>query len=272
MRHKYASDCHNHSDRSPDGKQPVEAMAERAQALGLYTYTLTDHCECNEYRSGHQYRDRVQAAWEAMETLVLPEGLDSRRGIELGQPMQDLAGAEEAVARYPYDFVIGSLHNLRDRQDFYYMDCRSMDAEALHRLLDEYWCEILEMINWGRFDSLGHLTYPLRYIQGEQGVQVDMSRHTGKIDEIFRALIEQGIALEVNTSGLRQKLGETMPGQQLLSRYYELGGQLVTLGSDAHCTEDLGKGIDQGMDMLKEIGFTEYTVYRQRKPEMLPLE
>ena len=270
MEHRYASDCHNHSDRSPDGKHSVEAMAARARELGLYVHTLTDHCECNEYEEN--YRQRVRAAWEAMDALNPPEGLTFLRGLELGQPMQNLRGAEEAVARYPYDFVIGSLHNLRGRQDFYYMDCRSMDPEELHGLLDDYWSEILEMISWGKFDSLGHLTYPLRYIQGDQGVQVDMSRHAGRIDQVLRALIQKGIALEVNTSGLRQKLGETMPGPALLRRYYELGGRLVTLGSDAHRTEDLGKGIDQGMELLKQTGFTEFAIFRQHKPEMQPLE
>ena len=79
---------------------------------------------------------------------------------------------------------------------------------------------------------------------------VDMSRHAEKLDQVLAALVQAEKALEVNTSGLRQKLGETMPNLPILKRYHALGGRLVTLGSDAHCTEDLGKGIDQGMDLL----------------------
>ena len=78
--------------------------------------------------------------------------------------------------------------------------------------------------------------------------------------------------MEVNTSGLRQKLGETMPGLELLRRYRRLGGELVTLGSDAHCTEDLGAGIDQGMELLKAAGLNQFVVYEKRRPVWLPLE
>lgn len=270
MKHKFASDCHNHSACSPDGKHPVSAMLAQARALGLYAYTLTDHCECNAYEE--RYRARAGAAWEAMDQAQPPEGLRFYRGIELGQPMQDLAGAKEAVERFDYDFIIGSLHNLRGEEDFYYIDAAAMSPGQVYGLLERYWEELLEMIDWGGFDSLGHLTYPLRYIQGERGVSVDMERHMERIDQIFRALAEKNIALEVNTSGLRQRLGETMPNLELLKRYYELGGRLVTLGSDAHCTEDLGKGIDKGMELLKEAGFAQFAVYEKRKPVLLPLE
>lgn len=270
MTHKFACDCHNHSACSPDGKHPVSAMLARAQALGLYAWTLTDHCECNAYEQ--QYRQRTGDAWQAMAEARSPGGLRFYRGVELGQPMQDLAGAEEAVKRFDYDFIIGSLHNLRGEEDFYYMDAAAMPLEQVHGLLDRYWDEVLEMLDWGGFDSLGHLTYPLRYIQGEGGVFVDLERHAGKIREVLSLVVEKGIALEVNTSGLRQKLGETMPNLELLRRYRALGGELVTLGSDAHCTEDLGKGIDEGMELLKAAGFTQLAVYEKRRPVLLPLE
>ena len=270
MDHKYASDCHNHSDRSPDGKNPPQAMLDRARELGLYAYILTDHCECNDYDGS--YRQRQAAAWTGMEELDVPEGITFLRGIELGQITQNPEGAREALEKYPYDLAIGSLHNLRGREDFYYIDCRSKSQDEIAGLLNEYWDEVLEMIELGGFDTLGHLTYPLRYIQGEQGVHVDLERHLGRIDEIFRSLIGHGKALEVNTSGLYGKFGETFPGPGLLRRYYELGGRLLTFGSDAHTTENLGRGIDMAMDQAREIGFKEFAVYRRHEPVMLPLE
>lgn len=269
MTHKFASDSHNHSLCSPDGSHSPQAMLAQAQSLHLYAWTLTDHCECNAYPD--RYESRVQNAWNEMSQLTA-ENIHIYRGVELGQPMQNLPAAEHVISWQKYDFIIGSLHNLQDKPDFYYMDAAAMDPEEIHGLLDDYWDEILAMIAWGGFDSLGHLTYPLRYIQGEHGVHVDMERHAGKIDEIFKGLIQTGKALEVNTSGLRQKLGETMPGLGLLRRYRELGGRLVTLGSDAHCAEDLGKGIDEGMEILKAAGFREFAVYAGREPMMLPLE
>ncbi len=270
MEHKYASDCHSHSNCSPDGEHSPGAMAERARELGLYAYTLTDHCECNEYEG--KYRERQAIALAEMEKLSVPKGLVFLKGIELGQATQNPEGAREAVEKYPYDFVIGSLHNLRDKEDFYYMDCREKPREEIDGLLDAYWDELLEMIELGGFDSLGHLTYPLRYIQGEQGVIVDLERHYEKIDGVFKSLMEHKKALEVNSSSFFNGLGETMPGPGLLRRYYELGGRLLTFGSDSHRTEHLGRGIDRAMAEAREIGFTEFALYRQHEPVMLPLE
>lgn len=270
MKHKFASDCHNHSACSPDGKDPVAAMCVRAGELGLYAYTLTDHCECQKYEE--RYRARVEDAWTQMGQVTAPEGVRFFRGIELGQPNQDRESAARALEGRAYDFVIGSIHNIRDYEDFFFLDYTKASEGYIDSLLATYWEELLEMIAWGGFDTLGHLTYPLRYIQGDHGIAVDLGKHREAIDQVFRALIKAGKALEVNTSGLRQKIGCTLPDLPLLKRYRELGGRLVTLGSDAHSTEDLGKGIDAGMDVLREAGFSEFAVYVQRKPHMLPLE
>lgn len=270
MKYKFASDCHNHSNCSPDGNDSVTAMCARARELGLYAWTLTDHCECQKFEE--RYRARVENAWTQMEQMVPPEGLRVYRGIELGQPNQDTASALAALEGRDYDFVIGSIHNIRDYEDFFFLDYTNAPAGYIDSLLTAYWQELLEMIDWGHFDSLGHLTYPLRYIQGDHGISVDLEMHREAIDRVFTALIRAGMALEVNTSGLRQKIGRTLPDLPLLKRYRELGGRLVTLGSDAHSTADLGRGIDAGMEVLKEAGFTEFAVYEKRTPRLLPLE
>ncbi len=272
MDHHYAADCHNHSACSPDGKEPVGAMLARAGELGLYAYTLTDHCECQKFEK--RYRFRVEQAWKEMEQAAAscPDGVRFYRGIELGQPNQDPEAAQEALSGREYDFVIGSIHNIRGFEDFFFLDYSCVERGFIDKLLSTYWEELLEVAAWGGFDSLGHLTYPLRYIEGDHGIAVDLEKHREAIDCVFQALIRAGKALEVNTSGLRQKIGRTLPDLPLLKRYRELGGKLVTLGSDAHNTEDLGKGIDEGMELLKQAGFTEFAVYEKRRPVMLPLE
>ena len=238
------------------------AMRSRAQELGLWAHTLTDHCECQDFSS--RYRPRVERAWEEMAAEYppvgqAPQGAATRfyRGIELGQPNQDPQAAQEALQGRDYDFVIGSIQ---------------VAPDFIDQLLTTYWEEELEVIAWGQFDTLAHLTYPLRYIQGEHGIPVDLAKHQEAIDQIFRALIDAGKALEVNTSGYRQKIGRPLPDLPLVRRYRELGGELVTLGSDAHSTQDLGKGIEEGMEMLQEAGFRYVALYEQRKPILLPLK
>lgn len=271
MEHRFASDCHNHSSCSPDGNDTPAEMCARAAELGLYAYTLTDHCECQNYED--RYRARVENAWAEMERAAEhAAGTRFLRGIELGQPNQDEKAAAEALAGREYDFVIGSVHNIRGFEDFFFLDYTGVQGDFIDELLRTYFEELSEVIAWGGFDSLGHLTYPLRYIEGEHGIPVDLSRHSASIDRVFTALVRAEKALEVNTSGLRQKIGRTMPDLPLLKRYRELGGRLVTLGSDAHSTADLGKGIDEGMELLKQAGFSEFAVYEKRGPVLLPLE
>ena len=95
------------------------------------------------------------------------------------------------------------------------------------------------MAEWGQFDVLAHITYPLRYIIGDYGREINLDRFQPLIDKLFYTIIRKGIVLEVNTSGLRQKINATLPDEELLRRYYGLGGRLVTIGSDAHRLRDM---------------------------------
>lgn len=271
----YLSDCHSHSFFSPDAHESPEAMCGRAAELNLYAYTLTDHCECHEYEgsaAGFCYAGQSRLAFAEM--TALQENLRGRlhfyKGIELGQPMQNLAAAQEVLQR-DYDFVLASVHNIRGHEDFYFLTYEDGSEEEIDGILNAYFGEMAEMARWGKFDSLAHMTYPLRYICGEHGIPVNISRHQEKITEIFDLLIRNEKALEINTSGLRQKIGVTLPDLPLLRQYYEQGGRLVTIGSDAHRPEDLGKGIAEGFAVLRQAGFTEFAVYENHKPIMLPL-
>ena len=187
----------------------------------------------------------------------------------LGQPMQNLAAAEEILDACDFDFVLASVHNVRGMPDFYELDYSQVD---ITKVLHLYFDEILETIEWGKFDSLAHLTYPWRYIVGEHGLAIDNAQFSGRIDEVLKALIKKGKALEVNTSGLRQKLGDTMPNLPIVERYHELGGKLITLGSDAHRWPDVCGGVEQGMELIKKAGFTHFSLYSHHEPKLLPIE
>ena len=144
--------------------------------------------------------------------------------------------------------------------------------ENIDSLLNEYFDQLLLVAKWGRFDSLAHLTYPLRYMLAQPGLRVEISRYQEKIDAILTELIEGKKALEVNTSGLRQHIGETLPNAEIVRRYYELGGTYITLGSDAHRWADVSAGIEEAMSMIYKIGFRHYTIYAKREPRMVPIE
>lgn len=272
MKHRFASDCHTHSRCSFDGKASPAAMWARAKELGLAAYTLTDHCECNKYEGadGHDcgYRQVVRKAWEEMEGLG--EDCPMKKGVELGQPLQNLAAAEDALSGRDYDFVLGSVHNVAGERDFYYLGQQGRTPEQWDDLFSRYFREIIDMARWGGFDSLAHITYPLRYIpQTEDGLS--FQNHQEELEEALTALIQAGKALEMNTSRLVRP-GVSLPDLEVFTLYRRLGGRLVTLGSDAHRTEDLAQGIDLGMELLKQAGFSSFVVYEKRSPVEMPLE
>lgn len=270
MKYRYISDSHVHSDCSRDANDPTMMMCESAARLGFYALTMTDHCECNAYVSEAYDRSIRQSYFEARKaSAVFNSRLHVYAGVEIGQPMQDKAAAEDLLDACDFDFALASVHNTKNHADFYDMDYDHVD---INDELNRYFDEMLEMIEWGKFDSLAHLTYPWRYIVGEHNIAIDDELYTDKIDEVLKALIQKRKALEINTSGLRQKLGSTMPGLALLKQYWELGGKLITIGSDAHRWADVGGGIEQGLDLLRKVGFHHYTIYTHHEPKFLPIE
>ena len=260
------ADCHNHSTQSPDGENTVKEMAQRAVELGIEHYTITDHLEINKfYDEEFLYEEPVRESSVLVPQVIREfEGkLDMHYGVELGQPLHDMKLTERMLDSYDYEFIIGSCHMVKGWDDFYYLDYQKTDP---YYLLGLYFDEVLQMAEWGRFDVLGHLTYPLRYIQGDFGIKIDMSRYENIIEEIFRTLVKNGMGIEINSSGLRQKIGVTMPDEHYVSLYKKCGGEIITVGSDAHRASDLGKGIRESIALAKKCGFDKIYYYKNRKP------
>ncbi len=264
-------DLHVHTDNSPDGNHSAMFICEQAEFMGMRALAFTDHCEVDTYKTEHYDKRVRQAYFEASKAqsafcgkvLVL-------RGIELGQPHYDKATAEEILKKRAYDEVIASVHNLRDREDFYFME--SFDEASVRALLTEYFDEILRMLEWGDFDILAHLTYPFRYFYAKSGICVDINDYKKQVDEILKLTAEKGKALEINTAGLRQPIGKLSPEFETVRRFRELGGEFVTYGSDAHFAEDVGKGLEEAYDVMRAAGFRELTLFQQRTPLKMPIE
>ncbi len=259
-------DLHSHCDLSFDGVSSAEDMVSTAVSLGIRYYALTDHVDLGDHADpDFDLAATVNGSREQIPPLRerYADRITLLYGVELGQPAHEPELAEKLLSENGYDFVIGSVHNIRGYDDFYFLDYTKLDVT---KLLDAYFEELRETAEWGRFDVLAHITYPLRYITGEYGINVDMNRYSGVLDDTFRALIRNGCGIEINTSGLRQKIGVTMPDLPIVKRYRELGGEILTIGSDAHRTDDLGKGISEGIAVAREAGFDRVCVFVKRKP------
>ncbi len=264
-------DLHTHCTLSFDGKSTGEEMVQAAVRLGMMHYALTDHVDLGDFPDpDFDLEATVTGAAELIPALrtKYSDSIDLIYGVELGQAVHDREAAAKLISENDYDFVLGSVHNIRGHDDFYFLDPAKYDPV---KLLDTYFDELLETAEWNGADILAHITYPLRYFSGDYGIDIDMSRYSPVIDRIFITLIKNDKGIEINTSGLRQKLGKTMPDAGMIKRYHDLGGRLLTIGSDAHCTDDLGKGIAEGIQIAKECGFGEVAVYKKREPQFIKI-
>ncbi len=265
-------DFHTHTDASADGECSMQALAEAAHARGAFAVAVTDHCEIAEL-NGRWGEEGTRRSWQAYQALAAAQGTERDGfhllfGIELGGANADFAAADALLGRYPFDFVIGSMHNLKGRRDFYYLDYAKEDANAL---FSQYLTQVEALIQWGNFDTLGHLTYPLRYITGENGIPIDWGYHMPQLRRLLGALARSGRALELNTAGQRKPYGALLRDDLVLREFARQGGEYVTIGSDSHTAQDVCAGIPEAMALLRECGFGRVTYYVARRPQQLPL-
>ena len=267
------ADFHNHTEFSSDSHTPAEEHIRHAIRAGLKQLCITDHMD-------RHYPDTSEGLFEFdpvryFDTLTtLKERYQSRIellfGIELGlrsEPeirpeIRDFYNA--LVTDYPFDFVIGSTHVIR------YLDpylATYWETRSLHDGLSEYFESIAENAAWySCFDVYGHLDYILRYApDGTRDYRYEDYRDIA--DLALHNLVYAGKGIEINTSGLRS-LPYPHPKKELLIRYRELGGEIITIGSDAHTPDLLGFEFRKAEVYLKECGFHYYTIFRGRKPVM----
>lgn len=269
-------DLHIHSDNSFDAESTVNDICETAVERGLYAIAITDHCEapfikCGEDCEFGSFDRRIPKS--VKETLqAQAEYSDKLKvlcGIELGEPMHDMQCTEHALAYGEFDFVLASVHNLRNEDDFYYMDFSKLDIDEV---MNRYFDELLETASFKHFDSLAHLTYPLRYIKTTTGKMLQLEPYQDIIDEIYKMLINNEKALEINVSGLFKGLGTTLPEYEQIKRFKELGGKYITIGTDAHNSAFVGKGIEKGIEVAKKAGFNNYTIFEKHNPILITIE
>lgn len=266
----FLADTHMHSTVSFDGESSRSEMAAASLKAGLNVICFTDHYDIiNEKGEYCPFFDWDKARLEHSEALnaVRNSPLEVLYGLELGNAPEDFHAAERSLTEPGLDCVIGSIHNASRKLggvDYYDVDySKRPELAALH--ITDYFESMLALVKWGRFDTLGHIPYILRYVRDRDGQAADLAQWRDLIDEILRRTAQQGKAIEVNTNRGRTPLDDYAP---LLRRFRDFGGEFVTCGADAHVSSDPGKGIAAAYALLKDCGFRRVTVYRGRVPEV----
>ncbi len=263
-------DTHMHTAFSGDSTAPPKEMIDRAAALGLGGLCFTDHLDLDYPKEPALFLLDIERYLPALRSLQeeYKETFPVLVGNELGlQP--HLAETHRALlSRHAFDFVIGSSHVVHGMDPYYpeYYDGRSQQAAY-----EEYFISILENIRaFDGFDVYGHLDYVVRYgPQKNEGYSY--TAFADIIDEILKLLISKGKGIEVNTGGFKCGLGHPNPTEDILKRYRQLGGEILTLGADAHIPAHVGYDFEKLPPILKECGFSHYTVFQNRKPVFYPL-
>ena len=258
------SDFHTHSTFSTDGTDKLVEMANSAVEKGLKTICFTEHNDF-DYPGGEFLLDTEAYRNELFRVREQLSGkIEVLFGVELGLMKHLGERLREYLDGRGFDFVIGSSH-LIDGKDPYFPEYFAELGQKNGVL--RYFESIVENIGaFSDFDVYGHLDYAVRYSPEKSYNPVDFREI---IDEILRKIVSLGKGIEINTAGLRKGLSHANPHPFILKRYRELGGEIITVGSDAHNTADIAADFDLAESFLKDAGFEFYTVFRQRKPQFV---
>lgn len=257
------TDAHMHTGFSSDSESLPEEMIQGAIEKGLTAVCFTDHYDKDNTDWGAEDIFDSDLYFEKMLEVKerYKDKIQVRIGVEIG--MQPYLGSyyREFIKKYPFDFVIGSVHSV-ERTDIATKKLfQTRTPQDVYRLVLEETLEDIRVTD--DFDVLGHLDYMVRY-SDEKAYSYKI--FADEIDAVLKALIEKGKGIEINTSGLKYGLKFAHPHKDVLKRYRELGGEILTIGADGHKPEHIAYDFAEAEAILKECGFTYYTEFAGRKP------
>jgi histidinol-phosphatase (PHP family) len=268
-------DLHVHSTCSVDGVSSIEEYARQAEAVGLVEVGYCEHLDLDRRDMGYGYFDRERYDREMAAARAAVDGVRLRQGVEITYQTELEESLISWLARYSWDYIIASVHLVE------YTDGWAIISEpgamgayfanhSQRQAYGPYFAELLQAVQSGLGDVLGHLDLVKRYGARHYG-PLDPAGFEEEIREILRTTVHRGMGLEINTSGLRQSPGEPYPALTVLRWFRELGGEIITVGSDAHHADDLGDGITEALAMAQEAGFRAVATFEERQVKWIDL-
>jgi histidinol-phosphatase (PHP family) len=256
-------DAHLHTDQSPDSSVPIDVYAALAVERGIPEIAITDHVDFDPRDPAFEYTrydDRERVVRSAAERWAR-EGVTIRFGAELTYNRLWEDDLRAHLARYRYDYTIGSVHDWPE-SPYWPSRVRSwVESRSLDEIVAPYYAEVIAAARTGLFDTIGHLDVVKRYLH-PLITPVDLATRPDLQEPALRALVESGTALEVNSSGLRYPGAETYPSAAVVARFRELGGERVVVGSDAHSRGSFAHRLDESYRHLAAAGFEALTFRR----------
>lgn len=257
------ADYHMHSYYSHDSTTPMKDYAEQAVKLGLDEICFTDHVDyCGKYEGYSRYFAEIdRLRQEFSGRLVI------RSGWEFGLQTHTLADFEGLYSCYKdkLDFVLLSIHDINDLElwGHTYQRGKSQEEYTLG-----YYVELLKLVQrYHDYSVLGHVDLIARYDVKNGVTPYPFEKVKDIVAEILETAIQDGKGIELNTSSWRYGLTDTTPSRKILELYRDLGGEILTLGSDAHSTNYLAAHFDEGREILRGLGFRYVCTFEGMMPE-----
>lgn len=267
MNLKSIIDCHSHSNYSADSQMLAYDGVRSAIGAGIGGLAFTDHLDIDypnreynyifNFAQRSKFLDELRAEFEG-KTKIL-------KGLELGFQPHIVDQAVQIVQAHDFDFVIGSVHSvdgfaLAGQSGFY---SGKSKKQAYHRYLEEVYNSVNLM---DHFDVVGHIGYIRRYAPDSDRA-LNFADYSDILDTILKKVVEKGKGIEVNTSGYYSKgLASPIPNFDIIERFKALGGEILTIGSDAHQACHVGNSFLHVLQKVKSIGFDYITYFEERKP------
>lgn len=254
------ADYHMHTNFSDDSTCEMEDEIKKAISLGLDEICFTEHVDhgvktdlnCNyiEYlKEFNRYKE------------IYNNKIRLKIGIEFGMQVHTIDQFQKDFNENNFDFVILSCHQV-DNKEFWTQDFQKGKTQKEYN--EKYYEEILKVIkNYDDYSVLGHLDMIKRY---DMNGNYPFDKVKPIISEILKHIISKGKGIEINTSSFRYKLDDLTPSRDILKLYKELGGTIITIGSDAHKAEHVGYKILEVREELKKLGFKQFCTFEKMKP------
>jgi histidinol-phosphatase (PHP family) len=255
-------DAHLHTELSPDSAVPLELYAAQAAERGIREIAITDHLDFMPGAPAYQYSAyarREQVVRDAAERWAGKVVI--RFGVELTYESRYEDEIREHLRTHSYDYSIGSVHAMSDGPYANDRIASFVAGASIAEATAPYFAEVAAAIRSGLFDTLGHIDMCKRWLVPWFAASA-FAAAPELYEPLLRSLVESGMALEVNSSGLRHRTGETYPGPWVVTRFRELGGQRVTVGSDAHLPQSFAFGLEEACEIVAAAGFDRLTLER----------
>lgn len=268
-------DYHVHTNYSDDSTYQMEDVIKDAIAMGMKEICLTDHVDYGIKLDWDQAENMIERDGKPLANVNYPlyfaqiadlknkygNQITIKQGLEFGIQTHTIQQYETLYSKYDFDFIILSCHQVEDKE-FWTQDFQRGRTQKEYN--ERYYQEIKNVIEqYKHYSVLGHLDLITRY---DQAGVYPFSKLKPQLEEILKLVIADGKGIEVNTSSHRYGLKDLTPSRDILRLYRDLGGKILTIGSDSHKKEHLGAYIEETKKELKEMGFAYFCTFDKMNP------